>query len=770
MIRGFGATDRPFAARWSAAARLVAGAGLLAILAAAALAVGRALTVAFPVTVEIVGDATGLTIAVDGTEQRITTGRPLVLMRPVGPPALRREHLVDGSDSTNMFTFDRAYLRGLSNSPYYALQSWLREDWRYSRWVSLEVHADDGSEPIRVEQPRDDREIKLPTPFRLVVHLERPEIPRELEFLDRNGSILIFEINRNDKFIRLGPRRPHDQSDLAFWYFPRTAAPMLATLVDLLTRALALALGLPLLVGLLALLPSARFRRQPDRRAARIATGAAALAFLGLGSYFAVVVFDRAPHILDALAYLFQARTFADGLLAAPPAPLPSAFPVPFTVVYNGGWFAQYPPGTAALLAVGVLLGAPWLVQPVLGAAAVALLGLTALRQYGPGIAITAVLLAATSPFLVLNAGAFLSHVPALLFASAALYGATRYADRPARRWAALIGIGLGSALLTREVVAVLYGLTVVTAGLAWGAARRPRRRSIAADLALVLGPVGAAGLLYLAYNWALTGDPAILPRLLVDGRDRYGFGEGVGFYNEHTPAAGLVNTEQQLVSLTFVLAGWPYGLSLAVPLLPFLFRRWSGWDLAHGSLVALYVGSYAAYYYHGIAFGPRYYLEALPSLVLLTARGLETLVAVVASALATLPIGAAWWRARQAAVLLAGLAVACNLLFFLPRQAELYATYSGIPGKSSLLDAAIERTVGGRASTLDDALVVSSDWWIHAMYFAALNCPRLDCPTVFAWANDEQTRVALQQAFPGRRWYDVVERDNVLRIEAGAP
>jgi len=753
------------------ALRVAASAVLLATLATTLILLGRFLVSAFPVDVEIVGSGTDLTLTVDGTTQQVSLSRPVVAVRPVAPPAHRREHLVDGSDSTNMLTFDPEYLDRVAGTPYVAMQSWLREEWRYSRWVGLVVLDGTGRRLVDEVAPRDSVPLPLPDPFRLTIALERPEIPRALEFIDAEGGVQFFEINRNDKFVRIGPGRSHDGADLAFWYFPREILPAFATLADLLIRVLTIALALVLAVGSLAFLLPAPARWQPGQVSLWMCLPFGVVGFLVLGTTLAVVTFDRAPHILDALAYLFQAKTFASGALSVAPAPLRDAFPVPFSATVEDRWFVQYPPGTAALLAIGVLLDVPWLVQPILGAGAIALVVRATRRQYGPGTALVVLVLAATSPFLILNAGAFLSHVPAMFFASVVLYGVTRYAERPTTTWALLVGFGLGLALLTREVVAVLYGLTLVTAGLSHGAATVGRNgRALVADVVAALGPVLAAGIIYVGYNTALTGDPLVLPRLLVDGRDRYGFGQGVGFYNEHTPAAGLVNTEQQLVSLSILLAGWPFGFSLALPLLPFLLRRWSGWDLAHGGLVAAYVLSYAAYYYHGIAFGPRYYFEALPSLLILTARGFWALAAAVTTWLAGLGYVGGWWRAQQAALIVGTALLACNLLYFLPRQFDLYHGYSGIPGKNPVLDGTIVRTLGGRASSLDNALVVSSDWWVHLMYFSALNCPRLDCPTVFAFANDELSRDALRQAFPDRTWHDVHERIGTLYIERAEP
>ncbi len=52
-----------------------------------------------------------------------------------------------------------------------------------------------------------------------------------------------------------------------------------------------------------------------------------------------------------------------------------------------------------------------------------------------------------------------------------------------------------------------------------------------------------------LGYNALLTGNALISPRSLFFSGDHWGFGTGVGFYGQHTLAAGLVNLDELLTS-----------------------------------------------------------------------------------------------------------------------------------------------------------------------------------------------------------------------------
>src|SRR5581483_7189092 len=106
-----------------------------------------------------------------------------------------------------------------------------------------------------------------------------------------------------------------------------------------------------------------------------------------------------------------------------------------------GEWFTMYPPGAPLVLAIGILLHVPWLVEPVMAAGAALLTYGIARRQYGTPTGLVAMLLMGSSPFLQLQSASFLSHVPAMFFGCVLLYGAVRFMELPQWRWAVLMGV-----------------------------------------------------------------------------------------------------------------------------------------------------------------------------------------------------------------------------------------------------------------------------------------------------------------------------------------
>jgi hypothetical protein len=307
------------------------------------------------------------------------------------------------------------------------------------------------------------------------------------------------------------------------------------------------------------------------------------------------------------------------------------------------------------------------------------------------------------------------------------------------------------------------------------------RRRWLAPGLAL-LG-VGALGLaVALGYNAALTSHPLLAPRQLFFPGDRYGFGQGVGFYGQHTLAAGFVNVDELLTSLAINLYGWPFYLTLAFLLIPFLTRRARAADVVLLLGAAAMTFAFIGYFYHGFYLGPRYLFEALPFFLILTARGLvtladaglaarargvalaETRLAASASSAAA-PIAPGTHGARwSAGVSLTGALViallACLFGYFLPRQLALHTNFTGMGAGRAIQMGALDHP------PLHHALVVTSDSQLYGYTLFGLNDPLLRGNVIYAEATSAADLTELHRAFPDRSIYAlIVDADGVIHI-----
>lgn len=511
--------------------------------------------------------------------------------------------------------------------------------------------------------------------------------------------------------------------------------------------------------------------------------GLAALPFLafGLAIFVSVDAFDRVPHSEDELAYLFQARTLAQGLLYAPAPALPDAFEAPFIVVHDGRWFGKYPPGFPALLALGVLADLPWLVNPLLSSLAVALVYLAGRRLYGEGTALVAALLAATSPFLAFQAGSMLSHVAGLVWAMLLLLGF----ESARRRASALAALGAGAALGALFITRPLTGVAIGAPYLAWAvwmAAGDRGRRRLPIFMAAGAIPFVVA---FLAYNSITTGHPLRTGYELWWPYDRIGFGAGMGHIGGHTPAMGLRNSYENLRDLSSYLFGSPWWLSLvpaAIALFWALFgwvvasskahglrragvqRRvaWpgepAGWDLLNGMVVACLVAAYAAYWATGALYGPRYYFEALGALALLSARGLGLMVGAGASLLER--AGPAKDAARSLSTRIVGPVVLAIVVYgmgvFFPAQATQFRGWYGIDGHGPRL---------AREAGATNALVFVQwgSWTDYAPFFAQ-NRPTLDGEVVYARDRGLFENARLMALYPDRSYY-LFSGDRLVRL-----
>ncbi len=492
-----------------------------------------------------------------------------------------------------------------------------------------------------------------------------------------------------------------------------------------------------------AWLPAARIPRDPWILAV---LGAVTLALAGT---VARGILEGIPHVQDSVTYLFQAQVFALGRLSAPAPPLPEFFEQEFVLVHAGRWFGKYPPGQPLALALGVALGAPWIVSPVLAAGAVICTFLAGRRLYGAGTGLLGAGLLIVSPFFLFMSGSMMAHPAGLFWMSLGLFAAASIGwSKSPWPWIGL-GAATGMLLITRPLTAA-----VILPALAAGLARLPRRPSERLG-ALAWMAMGATPptLFLLLFNWSLLGDPFGNPYELWWAFDRPGFGPGVGMHGPHDPANGLSNTWANTIELMRHLFGWPGYLTLAPALLPSITLSRRPWDWLLTLCPVTLAVSYVFFWADGIMYGPRFYYEGIGAIALLTARGLSilanplrNLISQEADGLGEVA-GIGGLPAALVGTVLAML-VAVSLIGYLPPMVRLHQEFNGVSrARLDLVE---------RAGVTNGLVFVTQnwpDWQPYGSVFPA-NGPLLDGPAIYARDLGPTENSRLMDAYPARRPY----------------
>lgn len=492
-----------------------------------------------------------------------------------------------------------------------------------------------------------------------------------------------------------------------------------------------------------------------------IAAGAAVAAF-GILLYINYVVGDHMPHVPDSVAYLFQARIFASFRLFADAPELGEHFVFPGSVIQHAGrWFSQYPFGHPVALAVGLKVGAPWLIPPLLGAVTVFLVYRVGRQVYGVGTGLLAAALLLLSPFFQMTGGNFMSHNTAAFYLMAATFFFLLPTRRPALCWFAS-GLFLGLLFNTRPLTAagVLVPFGLWFAYDLWKA--DDRLAFLRKGVALAAG-FGLLLAFYFLYNRALTGSFTTPPYSLGGTFSR----ETLGFFGRHTLASGLMNDQTNLSLLVLVLNGWPLAVGLLLVFMPFVLGSRNRWDYFFLAGAVFIAAAWTTYEGVFIMHGPRFWYEMVPFLMLLSARGVQCLVNAVGDVASWLGARVRFlWglEARATAGVAAYTVVAALLAYsvhgwmlgrhqawphieFVPRTvSELEDFNFANPG---LLEAA-ER------QHLRNALVLVREcphWWCYGTVFWK-NSPDLDGDIVYALDLGTEKNAALIERFPGRSVY----------------
>ena len=225
------------------------------------------------------------------------------------------------------------------------------------------------------------------------------------------------------------------------------------------------------------------------------------------------------PGIHDEFSYLLLGDTLAHGRLANPPHPMRISFES-FHVNWFPTYSSKYPPGQGAILALGQLLGHPW-IGVLFSAATMCVAILWMLQAWLParwaflGAALVALKFGIASYWINSYWGGAVAAT-----GSALVLGAMPRIIRRARTLDALL-LGLGIAILanSRPYEGLLFCIPV-TGWFLWWLARKtespvpPRTRVVrifaplAVLLALTISFIGY-------YNWRLTGNALLFPHVL---------------------------------------------------------------------------------------------------------------------------------------------------------------------------------------------------------------------------------------------------------------
>lgn len=312
-------------------------------------------------------------------------------------------------------------------------------------------------------------------------------------------------------------------------------------------------------------------------------------------------VFDGLPGFIDSCTYMFQARLFAHGSLYAPLPPEPDFFQAQNTLMKDK-WYSQYPPGYPALLALGVIFGIPWVVNPILGALTIVCIYLIARELYTDSLAKTSAVLASISSFFLFMSSEFMAHSSALFFITLAFLGFVWMVKKKRPLLSAVVcGVSLGVALLCRPYttawICIPMGIAAIIA----------RKKLSLQHIFIGAVPLLVACLAFLAYNAATTGHPLLFGYIALHGKGHYpGFHQGPWSNQFHTVAQGFKYVLGNLNALNYYLFEWPIPSLVSVCFfLAYGKKRFWEWLLV-GWIGVLLVGHFF-YYFNQLNFGPRF-------------------------------------------------------------------------------------------------------------------------------------------------------------------
>ena len=225
------------------------------------------------------------------------------------------------------------------------------------------------------------------------------------------------------------------------------------------------------------------------------------------------------PGIHDEYSYLLLSDTFAHGRLTNPTHPMWISFET-FHVNWFPTYSSMYPPAQGAALALGQILGNPW-IGVLLSDGAMCAAILWMLQAWLParwallGAAIVALKLGIASYWM----NSYWGGAVAAIGGALVLGAAARIVKRACIRDALLLGLGIAILANSRPYEGTLFCVPVAVWLLWWLMGRTKSKDALRIRLTKIVIPLTAVVVLTAAwmgyYNWRLTGSALLMPHVL---------------------------------------------------------------------------------------------------------------------------------------------------------------------------------------------------------------------------------------------------------------
>ena len=224
---------------------------------------------------------------------------------------------------------------------------------------------------------------------------------------------------------------------------------------------------------------------------------------------------------LDGVSYLTQAKIFLTGHINVSSHKLKEFFTTGYCI-NDGKFYSKYFPGWPMILSIGLALGKPWAINPILGLLTLIIIYLLGKEIYNNETGLCAAVLLLFSYEYYIFTPTYTSHPSALFFSSLFFYLMVKTIKEQKMLTASLAGLSLGITFLIRPYSAVAISLPIMVyffCSSVFG-----KKRNLAPFVTVVSTFIPLL-FLQIMYNYFQTGSIFLTPFQYYNPFDTLGFG-----------------------------------------------------------------------------------------------------------------------------------------------------------------------------------------------------------------------------------------------------